>query len=144
MIHDKQVVQNKFTHRTAIFIFLLSMTQLLILRTRFINTASTTTATSFVHGFHIHPQILTPRHRLNQCCTTPHVTCLQFVPKSRLISHSSTVLQRMAIVDEVTAEMKVAMKAKDTVTLNTIRLIRSAFANTAIELRTETLTDDQV
>lgn len=36
------------------------------------------------------------------------------------------------------------MKAKDTVTLNTIRLIRSAFVNSAIELRAETLTDDQV
>ena len=50
----------------------------------------------------------------------------------------------MSIVDDVTAEMKVAMKAKDSVTLGTIRLIRSAFANTAIELRTENLTDEQV
>jgi uncharacterized protein YqeY len=40
--------------------------------------------------------------------------------------------------------MKTAMKAKDTVKLQTVRLIRSAFANAAIELRTEALTDEQV
>ena len=40
--------------------------------------------------------------------------------------------------------MKVAMKAKDTIRVNTIRLIRSAFANAAIEARTEQLSDDQV
>ena len=62
----------------------------------------------------------------------------------RSISRSSLVLTRMSIVDDVTAEMKVAMKAKDSVTLGTIRLIRSAFANAAIELRTENLTDEQV
>mmetsp|Transcript_5270 Transcript_5270/g.15305 ORF Transcript_5270/g.15305 Transcript_5270/m.15305 type:complete len:137 (-) Transcript_5270:234-644(-) len=39
--------------------------------------------------------------------------------------------------------MKVAMKAKDTATLSTIRLIRSAFANAAIDLKAEKLTDDQ-
>ena len=48
-----------------------------------------------------------------------------------------------AIVDEVTAEMKIAMKAKDTATLQAVRLIRNAFANAAIEERTETLTDEQ-
>jgi Yqey-like protein len=47
-------------------------------------------------------------------------------------------------VDDVTSEMKVAMKAKDSVTLGTIRLIRTAFANAAIELRTSSLTDEQV
>ena len=40
--------------------------------------------------------------------------------------------------------MKSAMKAKDTLTLQTVRLIRSAFANAAIELRTEKLTDEEV
>ena len=50
----------------------------------------------------------------------------------------------MSIVEDVTAEMKVAMKAKDSVTLGTIRLIRAAFANAAIELRTENLNDEQV
>jgi uncharacterized protein YqeY len=40
--------------------------------------------------------------------------------------------------------MKVAMKAKDAVTLGTIRLIRTAFANAAIEFRSETLSDEQV
>jgi uncharacterized protein len=45
-------------------------------------------------------------------------------------------------VDEVMDEMKRSMKEKDTVTLSTIRLIRSAFANAAIESRTEKLSDD--
>ena len=49
-----------------------------------------------------------------------------------------------AIVDEVTDEMKVAMKAKNTVVLGTIRLIRSSFANAAIDLKTNKLSDDQV
>ena len=49
----------------------------------------------------------------------------------------------MSIVDDVTDEMKVAMKAKDTVKLQTIRLMRSSFANAAIELKTDKLTDDQ-
>ena len=35
------------------------------------------------------------------------------------------------------------MKSKDTVRLQTIRLIRSAFANAAIELRTDQLSDEQ-
>lgn len=48
-----------------------------------------------------------------------------------------------AIVDEVTEQMKVAMKAKDTARLATIRLIRSAFANAAIDLKVEQLSDDQ-
>lgn len=39
--------------------------------------------------------------------------------------------------------MKKAMKAKDAVTLQTVRMIRSAFANQAIELKTEALTDEQ-
>ena len=60
------------------------------------------------------------------------------------ISRSSQVRMMMSIVDDVTTEMKVAMKAKDSVTLGTIRLIRTAFANAAIELRTESLTDEQV
>jgi len=40
-------------------------------------------------------------------------------------------------------EMKIAMKAKDTVKLQTVRLIRSAFANAAIDLKTEKLSDEQ-
>lgn len=39
-------------------------------------------------------------------------------------------------------EMKKSMKAKDTITLNTIRLIRSSFANAAIDLKTEKLSDE--
>lgn len=46
-------------------------------------------------------------------------------------------------MDEVTEQMKVAMKAKDTARLATIRLIRSAFANAAIDLKVEQLSDDQ-
>ena len=36
------------------------------------------------------------------------------------------------------------MKAKDTATLGVIRLIRSSFANAAIDLKTEKLSDEQV
>jgi uncharacterized protein YqeY len=49
-----------------------------------------------------------------------------------------------AIADEVTEEMKRAMKAKDKDTLGVIRLIRSSFANAAIDLKTEKLSDEQV
>ena len=69
---------------------------------------------------------------------------LQYRPVRSIFYRSSKVQMMMSIVDDVTAEMKVAMKAKDSVTLGTIRLIRSAFANAAIELRTEHLTDEQV
>jgi uncharacterized protein YqeY len=48
-----------------------------------------------------------------------------------------------SIVDQVTDEMKKAMRAKDTVRLNTIRLIRAAFGNAAIEAKTEQLSDEQ-
>lgn len=47
-------------------------------------------------------------------------------------------------MDEVTEEMKASMKAKETATLNTIRLIRSSFTNAAIDLKTDKLTDEQV
>ena len=40
--------------------------------------------------------------------------------------------------------MKVAMKAKDKKTLGVIRLIRSAFSNAQIDLKTDELSDDQV
>jgi len=39
--------------------------------------------------------------------------------------------------------MKASMKARDTTTLSTIRLIRSAFANAAIEHGADVLTDQQ-
>ena len=53
------------------------------------------------------------------------------------------MINGQAIVDEVLDEMKTAMKAKDAVRLQTIRLMRSAFANAAIELRTDQLSDEQ-
>ena len=48
-------------------------------------------------------------------------------------------------MDEVTDEMKKAMKARDQVTLQTIRLIRTAFSNSAIDLhlKPDKLSDDQ-
>jgi uncharacterized protein YqeY len=49
----------------------------------------------------------------------------------------------LAIADEVTEQMKAAMKAKDTARLATIRLIRSSFANAAIDLKVPQLTDEQ-
>lgn len=48
-----------------------------------------------------------------------------------------------AIVDEVSDQMKVAMRAKDTTKLATIRLIRAAFANAQIDAKTDALSDDQ-
>jgi len=61
-----------------------------------------------------------------------------------MTTHSkSTPTALSAIVDEVNAEMKIAMKAKDSVALNTVRLIRGAFANAAIEERTDVLSDEQ-
>ena len=57
--------------------------------------------------------------------------------------YSTSSASLFSIVDEVTDEMKTAMKAKDTTTLATIRLIRSAFANAQIEKNTDALTDEQ-
>ena len=54
------------------------------------------------------------------------------------------IVVMQSIVDEVMEEMKAAMKAKDTAKLNTIRLMRSSFSNAAIDLKTDTLTDEQV
>lgn len=62
--------------------------------------------------------------------------------KEQVLTRSLALQQ--AIVDEVTEEMKVAMKAKETAKLNTIRLIRSSFSNAAIDLKTEKLSDEQV
>lgn len=52
-------------------------------------------------------------------------------------------LIRHAIVDEVNDQMKAAMKAKETTKLATIRLVRAAFANAAIEAKTDALSDEQ-
>lgn len=56
----------------------------------------------------------------------------------------TSLLKTKDIVDEVSEEMKIAMKAKDKVTLQTIRLMRTAFANRAIDLRKEKLNDGEV
>lgn len=56
----------------------------------------------------------------------------------------SSSLAAAPIVDQVTDEMKVAMKAKDATTLSTVRLIRSAFSNACIELQVPQLDDEQV
>jgi hypothetical protein len=70
----------------------------------------------------------------------PVRACLSFHTRS-----TSTALgaSTTPIVDQVMEQMKLSMKAKDTVRLNTIRLIRAAFANAAIEAKTEKLSDDQ-
>jgi uncharacterized protein YqeY len=64
------------------------------------------------------------------------------ISRACLSFHTTTALSA-SIVDQVTEEMKIAMKAKDSVRLNTIRLIRAAFGNAAIEAKTEKLADDQ-
>ena len=65
--------------------------------------------------------------------------CSKHGPAVRL----TTVFLRASIVDQVTDQMKEAMKAKDTAKLSTIRLIRSSFANAAIDLQTQSLSDEQ-
>ena len=67
---------------------------------------------------------------------------LSFAPNARLSSRATAALN--SISSEVAEEMKTAMKAKDTATLGTIRLIRSAFSNAQIDLKTEELSDEQV
>lgn len=62
---------------------------------------------------------------------------------ARMYHGTSLNAEKTAIVDQVTDQMKQAMRAKDSVRLNTIRLIRSSFANAAIEAKTEKLSDDQ-
>lgn len=125
--------------RLRIITVLLSIMTQVALWNRIIFTATTCRS---VHAFAF-PKIVPSHHTarlvLMSRSTAVHVHQFSSV---RYISRSSKVM--MSIVDDVTAEMKVAMKAKDSVTLGTIRLIRTAFANTAIELRTENLTDEQV
>jgi uncharacterized protein YqeY len=78
----------------------------------------------------------------------PPPTAWAFLPRPVPLSHSlrsfhATRLAAAApIVDQVMDEMKLAMKAKDTPRLNTIRLIRAAFGNAAIESKTDKLTDE--
>lgn len=63
---------------------------------------------------------------------------------NRFLRHyRATSTSLRSIADEVTEQMKVAMKAKDTARLATIRLIRSSFANAAIDLKVPQLSDDQ-
>jgi uncharacterized protein len=64
-------------------------------------------------------------------------------PTSRVPSDNKSDAKESSIADKVTAEMKLAMKAKDQIRLNTIRLIRTAFANAAIENRVASLSDEQ-
>lgn len=64
-------------------------------------------------------------------------------PTIRQQTFHTSPTARFAIVDEVVQEMKAAMKAKDQIRLNTIRLIKSAFTNAQIELRVEQLSDEQ-
>ena len=67
---------------------------------------------------------------------------LLLITNARLSSRATAALN--SISSEVAEEMKTAMKAKDTATLGTIRLIRSAFSNAQIDLKTEELSDEQV
>jgi uncharacterized protein YqeY len=68
-----------------------------------------------------------------------------FSPYFARTFHASSSVQSLgsSIADDVMDQMKVAMKQKDTTRLSTIRLVRAAFANAAIELRVDQLDDDQ-
>ncbi|GKZ01058.1 hypothetical protein MPSEU_001057500 [Mayamaea pseudoterrestris] len=57
--------------------------------------------------------------------------------------YSSSSTRLFGIVDEVSQEMKTAMKAKDQIRLNTIRLIRAEFANAQIQHQVDQLSDEQ-
>jgi hypothetical protein len=59
-------------------------------------------------------------------------------------SPSRCVTALSSIASEVADEMKVAMRAKDTTTLATIRMIRSGFSNAQIDLKKEELADEEV
>jgi uncharacterized protein YqeY len=73
----------------------------------------------------------------------PSRACLSFHTSTSLRAGGPESSSSASIVDQVTDEMKKAMRAKDTVRLNTIRLIRAAFGNAAIEAKTEKLADEQ-
>ncbi len=49
----------------------------------------------------------------------------------------------MSLIEQITSDMKTAMKAKDSATLSTLRLLRSAVKNKEIDAQKE-LTDDEV
>jgi uncharacterized protein len=136
MTIGKAIVKIDRRHRLAAFIISI-MTQIAIWN-------SISISNKLVCAF-ARPKLIPSRR--TPMFTMPPCTSSALAQQSRpvrWISRSSKVQMMMSIVDDVTAEMKVAMKAKDTVTLGTIRLIRSAFANAAIELRTESLSDEQV
>jgi hypothetical protein len=80
-------------------------------------------------------------HRINFSCVD---SCDWAETLTFLIYPFCVCLCVKSIADEVMSEMKTAMKAKDTVTLSTTRLIRASFANAAIELKADKLTDEQV
>lgn len=50
----------------------------------------------------------------------------------------------MSLTEDITRDMKEAMKAGDKLRLTTVRMLLSAVKNKAIELRSETLEDDDV
>lgn len=50
----------------------------------------------------------------------------------------------MSLIEKIKAEVKEAMKQKDTVKLSTLRMLNSAIKNTAIDKRKETLDDSEV
>lgn len=67
----------------------------------------------------------------------------QIVGHQRPCSITGTSSALHAIADDVNDQMKAAMRAKETTKLGTIRLIRAAFANAAIEFKTEKVSDEQ-
>jgi uncharacterized protein len=86
---------------------------------------------SVTHSFVLFPQPPQQYHRHHYQHQYPSPT-----------SHRTT-FRCANIVDEVSEQMKIAMKAKDTTKLATIRLARAAFANAAIELKVKALNDEQ-
>lgn len=65
------------------------------------------------------------------------------IPPHSLRSATTNALLQACIADDVQGQMITAMKAKDTTTLATLRLVKAAFANAAIDAKVEKLNDDQ-
>ncbi len=50
----------------------------------------------------------------------------------------------MSLVSQITEDMKAAMRAKDRLRLDTVRMIKAAIQHKSIELRSEELSDEEV
>jgi Yqey-like protein len=106
----------------------------------------TTAATTTMIG----SRLSIPCHRLIRpslimyFSTAPMVRFFFLLKVNDSVSIFFVLSAKQPIVDIVAQEMKAAMKAKEASKLSTIRMIRTGFQNAAIELKIDTLSDEQV